>query len=248
MKFKLSVKDLLKCYGADAAAKQIRINCDSDVSNKIYRIDPNDKIALTKYLRNINETFEISDDLLGVMSLVNKMVKDKVNCSSNHRNRFYDLKHRTIKKMMKYGLVTDIIDNGDNYLFIINGYEFHQPKRYFGKNPITTVKNEPYVPSVRNVEFNYDTYKIAMATMSYFILTFEYKNGRVFKMKVSEVEKYKKELIDMLYHLNEGQLNFFKRLWVNNDMDITIEDAVNNLDVDKLSIIHYQAKNTLKKK
>ena len=51
----------------------------------------------------------------------------------------------------------------------------------------------------------------------------------------------------MLHQLTDEQIRFFKRVWANNNMDISIEEAVDNLDIDKLSIVYYQAKNTIKK-
>ena len=80
--------------------------------------------------------------------------------------------------------------------------------------------------------------------MAYFVTTFKKINN----MKVNEVEKYRTGLIEMLHQLTDEQIRFFKRLWANNNMDISIEEAVDNLDIDKLSIVYYQAKNTVKKK
>ena len=82
-----------------------------------------------------------------------------------------------------------------------------------------------------------------MATMAYFVTTFKKAND----MKVNEVEKYRTGLIEMLHQLTDEQIRFFKRVWANNNMDVSIEEAVDNLDIDKLSIVYYQAKNTIKK-
>ena len=128
-------------------------------------------------------------------------------------------------------------------LYTVNGYEFHQSKDYFRNANIVTDKKEEYKPVKNEVVFDYDKYKLAMATMAYFVTTFKKTNN----MRVNEVEKYRNGLIEMLHQLTDEQIRFFKRVWANNNMDISIEEAVDNLDIDKLSIVYYQAKNTIKK-
>lgn len=239
----------MKRYGVLSAVRQLRIDCDKNVKKRLYAINPNDKGTYRKLVDTVNMTIAIDNDLFGIMDIANKMVKDKVNCSGNRCNRFYDLKHKVIKKALKFGLIDNAIDNGEYYLFTINGHEFHQPKFYYDKEIVNVNGSETYVPSTRDVTFDYDTYKLAISTMAFFISTYDLNEKFVNRLtvEVDEYTKCRQELIDMLHRLDEGKLRFFKRLWANNNLDISIEEAIDNLDIKKLSIIYCQAKNTLKK-
>ena len=244
MVFKININDLFKRYGYRVVIKELSIYYDNTSNNFICDgVSNNDKIMITKFVKeHRNIVIDIDDDMLSLMSLVNKMVKDKINCNNRHRNRFYTLKHKVIKSLLEFNLLDEIVDNGNYYLFRVNGYEFHQSKDYFRNVNIVTDKKEEYKPVKNEVVFDYDKYKLAMATMAYFVTTFKKINN----MKVNEVEKYRTGLIEMLHQLTDEQIRFFKRLWANNNMDISIEEAVDNLDINKLSIVYNQAKNTIK--
>ena len=245
MVFKININDLLKCYGYNVVIKELSIHYDNTSNNSICDglLNGNKSLIDDFVEKHRDIVIDIDDDMLSLMSLANKMVKDRINCTNRHRNRFYTLKHQVIKSLFEFNLVDEIVDNGNYYLFRINGYEFHQSKDYFRNANIVTDKKEEYKPVKNEVVFDYDKYKLAMATMAYFVTTFKKTNN----MKVNEVEKYRTGLIEMLHQLTDEQIRFFKRLWANNNMDISIEEAVDNLDIDKLSIVYYQAKNTIKK-
>lgn len=245
MVFKININDLLKCYGYSVVIKELSIRYDNTSHNAICEglLNGNKSLIDDFVEKHGDIVIDIDDDMLSLMSLANKMVKDKINCTNRHRNRFYTLKHNVIKRLLEFNLLDEIVDNGNYYLFRINGYEFHQSKDYFRNVNIVTDKKEEYKPVKSEVVFDYDKYKLAMATMAYFVTTFKKTNN----MKVNEVEKYRTGLIEMLHQLTDEQIRFFKRVWANNNMDISIEEAVDNLDIDKLSIVYYQAKNTIKK-
>ena len=245
MVFKININDLLKRYGYSVVIKELSIRYDNTSHNAICEglLNGNKSLIDDFVERHGDIVIDIDDDMLSLMSLANKMVKDKINCTNRHRNRFYTLKHNVIKRLLEFNLLDEIVDNGNYYLFRINGYEFHQSKDYFRNVNIVTDKKEEYKPVKSEVVFDYDKYKLAMATMAYFVTTFKKTNN----MKVNEVEKYRTGLIEMLHQLTDEQIRFFKRLWANNNMDISIEEAVDNLDINKLSIVYNQAKNTIKK-
>ena len=245
MVFKININDLLKRYGYSVVIKELSIRYDNTSHNAICEglLNGNKSLIDDFVEKHGDIVIDIDDDMLSLMSLANKMVKDKINCTNRHRNRFYTLKHNVIKRLLEFNLLDEIVDNGNYYLFRINGYEFHQSKDYFRNVNIVTDKKEEYKPVKSEVVFDYDKYKLAMATMAYFVTTFKKTNN----MKVNEVEKYRTGLIEILHQLTDEQIRFFKRLWANNNMDISIEEAVDNLDIDKLSIVYYQAKNTIKK-
>lgn len=251
MVFEVSIKELLQRYGINLAAKELAIYYDNTVNGEICNgIRNNCNRVIKRFVKENNIIINLDDDMIGLMSLVNKMVKDKDNCPSRYRNRFYSLKHKVIKRLNKCGIVDEVIDNGNYYLFKINGYEFHQNKLFFKNNNVETSKVEEYTPSIHNVTFDYDTYKLAMSTMAFFVNSYYSFDKCVIEkkmMKVGDIDKCKKELIEILYQFNEGNLRFFKRVWANNDIDISIEDAVNNLDIERLLIVYFQAKNTVKK-
>ena len=244
MVFKININDLLKRYGYSVVIKELSIRYDNTSHNAICEglLNGNKSLIDDFVEKHGDIVIDIDDDMLSLMSLVNKMVKDKINCTNRHRNRFYTLKHNVIKRLLEFNLLDEIVDNGNYYLFRINGYEFHQSKDYFRNVNIVTDKKEEYKPVKNEVVFDYDKYKLAMATMAYFVTTFKKTND----MKVNEVEKYRTELIEMLHQLTDEQIRFFKRLWANNNMDISIEEAVDNLGINKLSIVYNQAKNTIK--
>ena len=245
MVFRININDLLKRYGYSVVIKELSIHYDNTSNNAICEglLNGNKSLIDDFVEKHGDIVIDIDDDMLSLMSLANKMVKDKINCTNRHRNRFYTLKHNVIKRLLEFNLVNEIVDNGNYYLFRVNGYEFHQSKDYFRNANIVTDKKEEYKPVKNEVVFDYDKYKLAMATMAYFVTTFKKTNN----MKVNEVEKYRTGLIEMLHQLTDEQIRFFKRVWANNNMDISIEEAVDNLDIDKLSIVYYQAKNTIKK-
>ena len=245
MVFRININDLLKRYGYSVVIKELSIHYDNTSNNAICEglLNGNKSLIDDFVEKHGDIVIDIDDDMLSLMSLANKMVKDKINCTNRHRNRFYTLKHNVIKRLLEFNLVNEIVDNGNYYLFRINGYEFHQSKDYFRNVNIVTDKKEEYKPVKSEVVFDYNKYKLAMATMAYFVTTFKKTNN----MKVNEVEKYRNGLIEMLHQLTDEQIRFFKRVWANNNMDISIEEAVDNLDIDKLSIVYYQAKNTIKK-
>lgn len=245
MVFKVNINDLLKHYGYSVVIKELSIHYDNTSNNTICEglLNGNKSLIDDFVEKHGDIVIDIDDDMLSLMSLANKMVKDRINCTNRHRNRFYTLKHNVIKNLFEFNLVDEIVDNGNYYLFRVNGYEFHQSKDYFRNVNIVTDKKEEYKPVKSEVVFDYDKYKLAMATMAYFVTTFKKTNN----MKVNEVEKYRTGLIEMLHQLTDEQIRFFKRVWANNNMDISIEEAVDNLDIDKLSIVYYQAKNTIKK-
>lgn len=245
MVFKININDLLKRYGYSVVIKELSIRYDNTSHNAICEglLNGNKSLIDDFVEKHGDIVIDIDDDMLSLMSLANKMVKDKINCTNRHRNRFYTLKHQVIKRLLEFNLLDEIVDNGNYYLFRINGYEFHQSKDYFRNVNIVTDKKEEYKPVKSEVVFDYDKYKLAMATMAYFVTTFKKTNN----MKVNEVEKYRTGLIEMLHQLTDEQIRFFKRLWANNNMDISIEEAVDNLDINKLSIVYNQAKNTIKK-
>lgn len=245
MVFKININDLLKRYGYSVVIKELSIRYDNTSHNAICEglLNGNKSLIDDFVEKHGDIVIDIDDDMLSLMSLANKMVKDKINCTNRHRNRFYTLKHNVIKRLLEFNLLDEIVDNGNYYLFRINGYEFHQSKDYFRNVNIVTDKKEEYKPVKSEVVFDYDKYKLAMATMAYFVTTFKKTNN----MKVNEVEKYRTGLIEMLHQLTDEQIRFFKRLWANNNMDISIEEAVDNLDINKLSIVYNQAKNTIKK-
>lgn len=132
MVFKFNINDLLKCYGYNVVIKELSIHYDNTSNNFICDgVSNNDKIMITKFVKeHRNIVIDIDDDMLSLMSLVNKMVKDKINCNNRHRNRFYTLKHKVIKSLLEFNLLDEIVDNGNYYLFRVNGYEFHQSKDY----------------------------------------------------------------------------------------------------------------------
>lgn len=245
MVFKININDLLKRYGYSVVIKELSIRYDNTSHNAICEglLNGNKSLIDDFVEKHGDIVIDIDDDMLSLMSLANKMVKDKINCTNRHRNRFYTLKHQVIKRLLEFNLLDEIVDNGNYYLFRINGYEFHQSKDYFRNANIVTDKKEEYKPVKNEVVFDYDKYKLAMATMAYFVTTFKKTNN----MKVNEVEKYRTGLIEMLHQLTDEQIRFFKRVWANNNIDISIEEAVDNLDINKLSIVYYQAKNTIKK-
>ena len=245
MVFKININDLLKRYGYSVVIKELSIRYDNTSHNAICEglLNGNKSLIDDFVEKHGDIVIDIDDDMLSLMSLANKMVKDKINCTNRHRNRFYTLKHNVIKRLLEFNLLDEIVDNGNYYLFRINGYEFHQSKDYFRNVNIVTDKKEEYKPVKSEVVFDYDKYKLAMATMAYFVTTFKKINN----MKVNEVEKYRTGLIEMLHQLTDEQIRFFKRVWANNNMDISIEEAVDNLDINKLSIVYNQAKNTIKK-
>ena len=260
MVFRININDLLKRYGYSVVIKELSIHYDNTSNNAICEglLNGNKSLIDDFVEKHGDIVIDIDDDMLSLMSLANKMVKDKINCTNRHRNRFYTLKHNVIKRLLEFNLVNEIVDNGNYYLFRINGYEFHQSKDYFRNVNIVTDKKEEYKPVKSEVVFDYNKYKLAMATMAYFVTTFNLirKKSPSFRweqftktnnMKVNEVEKYRTGLIEMLHQLTDEQIRFFKRLWANNNMDISIEEAVDNLDINKLSIVYNQAKNTIKK-
>ena len=245
MVFRININDLLKRYGYSVVIKELSIYYDNTSNNAICEglLNGNKSLIDDFVEKHGDIVIDIDDDMLSLMSLANKMVKDKINCTNRHRNRFYTLKHNVIKRLLEFNLVDEIVDNGNYYLFRVNGYEFHQSKDYFRNANIVTDKKEEYKPVKNEVVFDYNKYKLAMATMAYFVTTFK----KTKNMKVNEVEKYRTGLIEMLHQLTDEQIRFFKRVWANNNMDISIEEAVDNLGIDKLSIVYYQAKNTIKK-
>ena len=244
MVFKININDLLKRYGYSVVIKELSIRYDNTSHNAICEglLNGNKSLIDDFVEKHGDIVIDIDDDMLSLMSLANKMVKDKINCTNRHRNRFYTLKHDVIKRLLEFNLLDEIVDNGNYYLFRVNGYEFHQSKDYFRNANIVTDKKEEYKPVKNEVVFDYDKYKLAMATMAYFVTTFKKTNN----MKVNEVEKYRTGLIEMLHQLTDEQIRFFKRVWANNNIDISIEEAVDNLDINKLSIVYNQAKNTIK--
>lgn len=251
MVFEVSIKELLQRYGINLAAKELTIFYDNTVNGEICDgLRSNDSYSIKRFIKENNIIVNLDDNMIGLMSLVNKMVKDKDNCPSRYRNRFYSLKHKVIKRLNECGIVDEIIDNGSYYLFKINGYEFHQNKLFFKNDNIEANKVEEYTPSNHNITFNYDTYKLAMSTMAFFVNSYYIFDKRIIEkkmMKVGDVDKCKKELIELLYQFNEGNLRFFKRVWANNNINTSIEDAVNNLVIEQLPIVYFQAKNTVKK-
>lgn len=252
MVFEVSLKELIQRYGKCIGIKELSIYYDNTTDGNICEglLNNSSLRQLMKFTKKNNVVIKISDDLLSVMYTANKMVKDRINCNSRYRNRFYVLKHYVMRDLYEADLIDEIIDNGDYLLFKINDYEFHQPKTFYKSDNIETTKTEKYeCPSVNNITFNYEVYKLAVMTMAFFISLYCFNKDILKKkiMKVGDIDKCKKELIDILHQFNEGNLRFFKRVWANNNMDISIEDAVNNLDIEKLPIVYFQAKNTVKR-
>lgn len=170
MKFSVELKELMKKYGLNIVRRELSIYYDNACNNIICNnIHSNDNSGLKKFVKHNNIVIWLDDDLFKVMNLANKMVKDKTGCTGRLRNRFYSLKHSVLKRSKEIGLVDEIIDNGDYYLFIINGYSFHQPKSFYKNTEINVNKFEPYTQSQNSITFDYETYKLAMSTMAYFI-------------------------------------------------------------------------------
>jgi hypothetical protein len=68
------------------------------------------------------------DDLV---SKVNKMVKDE-SCPHNLQRRFYEWKHRYIKKLIKKDRIEKTIESEKLYHFFVRGgRNYHQPKNAF---------------------------------------------------------------------------------------------------------------------
>ena len=120
MIFKININDLLKRYGYSVVIKELSIHYDNTSNNSICDgLLNGNKILINDFVKkHRNIIIDIDDDMLSLMNLANKMVKDKVSCTNRHRNRFYTLKHQVIKSLFEFNLVDEIVDNGYYYLFL----------------------------------------------------------------------------------------------------------------------------------
>ncbi len=100
----------------------------------------------------IDSDFTISDDVVGLMSDVNRMVKDE-KCPNNLRNRFYGKKLKVIEELIKEGRCSEFYKEGHCYSLLVDGkYRFHQLKnshphweddKYFFNGEREYTKTEP---------------------------------------------------------------------------------------------------------
>ena len=124
----------------------------------------NTNMCYVEYLRIGRKTilpddFNISEDCFGLMSLVNRMVKDE-KCPNNLKNRFYGYKGRIIKEAIKQGRVSDVYDEGTCLsLTVDNKYKFHQLKgSYAGKN-LVPIGSRDYDNEGMDIAFDFEVYK-----------------------------------------------------------------------------------------
>ena len=89
MVFKFNINDLLKCYGYNVVIKELSIHYDNTSNNSICDgLLNGNKILINDFVKkHRNIIIDIDDDMLSLMNLANKMVKDKVSCTNRHRNR-----------------------------------------------------------------------------------------------------------------------------------------------------------------
>jgi len=108
------------------------------------------------------------EDIVCLMSLVNRMVKDET--FPYGTNCFYDKKTKVIKSILKNNpeFVSDILESDNLYNFIICGHSFHQPKNRFPNAKFTTVPEE-YVADSKTIPFNRETYLRCMLSMNFYI-------------------------------------------------------------------------------
>jgi len=135
------------------------------LSGKGTNTKKNTNMCYAEYVRVGKKTvlpddFNISEDCFGLMSIVNRMVKDE-KCPNNLKNRFYTYKGRIIKEAIKQGRVSDVYDEGSCLsLTVDNKYKFHQLKdnSYAGKNLVPIGKRD-YLNDGSDVAFDFEVYK-----------------------------------------------------------------------------------------
>lgn len=127
---------------------------------------PQDRQHILKLIKNDTTEFEINNDVFGLMTTVNKMVKHE-SCPHNIRNRFYSLKHRFIKLMVEHRMADKVVYESEKlHKFTFGPYEFHQYK--FQTIPSGyTIEKEDYVNNHESIEFSMNTYKEASIAMIY---------------------------------------------------------------------------------
>ena len=91
------------------------------------------------------EKFEISDDILKLMSKVNLAVKNQ-DVKKKYKNRFYKYKTKFIKYLLRNDIDFNVYDAGDYWRFEIYGYSFHQLKSVFKNWDLEPIGKEDYTP------------------------------------------------------------------------------------------------------
>lgn len=134
------------------------------LSGKGTNAKKNTNMCYAEYVRTgkktiLSDDFNISEDCFGLMSVVNRMIKDE-KCPNNLKNRFYTYKGRIIKEAIKQSRVSDVYDEGSCVSLIVdNKYKFHQLKdSYAGKNLIP-IGTRNYGNEGAGIAFDFEVYK-----------------------------------------------------------------------------------------
>jgi hypothetical protein len=113
-------------------------------------------ISLERFKDMVKEVPEDDEELVQLLSEVNKRVKDP-SCPNNLKNKFYVFKHKFLTYCLSLGLVSEVIESPGFYKFVLGDYSFHQPKSYF-KEPLEVNGEEEYKPEKSDLLFSRDLY------------------------------------------------------------------------------------------
>lgn len=109
------------------------------------------------------------EEIDNLVHLVNIEVKDE-NCPRACRNRFYQWKHKYIKKQIASGNIDKVIESNNYYHFFIkNGNDYHQLKNTFPNGVDNIVGTEVYTESERNIPFNEEDFNKSLIQIILFI-------------------------------------------------------------------------------
>ena len=118
---------------------------------------------------DVPPSFKINENVLELMSVVNRMVKDK-NCPHNLRNRFYNYKTSIMRNLSRMERVSDVYDEG-NYLSMTvdSKYVFHQLKTCCVNLPLEIVGEREYENTQTPLPFDEKVYREFQISAIYFL-------------------------------------------------------------------------------
>ena len=132
------------------------------------------------YIRN-NDFFFFKrkdSEIDELVSKTNKMVKDE-HCPHNLQRRFYEWKHRYIKRLIEQDRIEKTVESQKLYHFFVrDGRNYHQPKNAFPNGvPNLSKETEIYNPEEAIIlSFDNRVYKECIVQMILFLYFDEVKN------------------------------------------------------------------------
>ena len=162
--FPKDIKGIWQIKSAISYILDESLNQNSNTRNREHR-------GYSWYNRHLDKEIEISDNVLEILAKVNLEIKN-LNVESRYKNKFYKYKEKFLKSLLIRSKINKIIDSGEYWKFIIEGYSFHQIKGNYKNYKITASEFEKYKPDHSNLpEFSLEDYKLCLLTLIHRIWT-----------------------------------------------------------------------------